>query len=109
MTAGAVPLTSVVGVNETTPVVVFTLYVPPVTETDVAVQPGAVSPVPQSRTDEAVKVISGSIVVSLPKTLFVCTTLRKPDDVSATAVGAAGGLTVGVIVALTYCPRSSTA
>ena len=97
------------GVNEITPVVVLTEYEPFVTETEVAVQAGAVSPVPHSRTEVGSSVISGSAVVSFDSGFFVCTTFKKSVEVSFTATGAAGAVTLGVIVALTYWPSSSTA
>ena len=105
----AVPVQLLVGVNDTMPVVVSTEYVPPVTVTEVAVQLGLTCPLPHRRTDVASSVINGSVVVSLANTFFVCVTFTWLEEVSATAVGAGGAVTDGVIVAFTYWPRPSTA
>jgi hypothetical protein len=70
---------------------------------------GLDSPTAHNRTEDAVKVMSGSIVVSFANTFIVCTTFSKLAEVSATATGSGGAVTLGVMVALTYWPRSSTA
>ena len=90
------PTQSVVGVKVTTPVVVLTVYTPPVTDTVVAVQFGAVWLLPHKRTDDGAKEpVPG---VSFVTTTFDCWVLTKSDEVSGVAVDA--GVTVGVIVAV---------
>ena len=71
VTGVAVPVQLLVGVNDKTPVVVSTEYVPPVTVTEVAVQFGLTCPLPHKRTEVASSVINGSVVVSFARTFFV--------------------------------------
>jgi hypothetical protein len=75
----------------------------------VALQLGLVWPDEHNRTEDAVRVIKGSIVVSLAKTLMVWITLTRFDVVSTTAVGGVGAVTLGVIVELTNWFRLSFA
>ena len=60
----------------------------------------------QSLTEFAVNVTPLG-VVSLENGVTVCVAPTIPDEVSATATGAGGGVTVGVIVPSDFCPKES--
>ena len=65
--------------------------------TVVFVQAGAVSVAPHNFTLDATRLVNGS-AESFVNGFTVWTTPFNPDDVSADAVGAVGGVTVGVYV-----------
>jgi hypothetical protein len=74
-------------VNVTTPVDVFTEYVPsPLAVSKVAVQFGAISPEPHKRTDDAA-IVAPDDPVSFVAGFFVMAIAVPPDAVSARAVG----------------------
>jgi hypothetical protein len=82
-----VPIKPAAPVNVTTPVEVFTEYDPsPVTERDVAVQFGAVSPERHRRTVDAV-IVAPDAPVSFVAGFIVIAIAVPPDAVSARAVG----------------------
>jgi hypothetical protein len=90
-----VPRNDDTGVNVTTPVDVFTAYVPsPDTVREVKVQFGTDCDGPQSRTLDATSVRLGSFV-SFERTLIDCDELYGPLDVSLTTLGEPGGRIVG--------------
>lgn len=85
------------GVKVTTPVVVFSEYVPsPATDIEVAVQFGGVWPEEHNRTELVVIVWPDTDVESLDSRFLVWAAPWMPDDVSATAVAGAGAVTDGV-------------
>lgn len=85
----------------------LTAYEPcPATFSDVAVQLGEVWPDEHNFTDEAVNV-SPAGVVSFENGVTDWLAPEMPVDVSAVAVGAGGGVTVGVIVARDFWPSES--
>jgi hypothetical protein len=96
----AVPVNVAVGTNVTTPVVVFTVYVPsPVTVSDVPVQLAVAVPAVHNLT------VVGLRVAPLPAaspviTSMTCAVLIEPLDVSLSAVGGGGMVGVNVLVAL---------
>jgi hypothetical protein len=82
-----VPINPVSPVKVTTPVEVFTEYVPsPLAVNEVAVQFGAISPEPHKRTDDAA-IVAPDAPVSLVAGFFVIAIAVPPDAVSARAVG----------------------
>jgi hypothetical protein len=91
-----VPLNVGNGVNVTSPVVVFTVYVPsPATVSDANVQFGTDCVAPHRRTLDATSVRFGSLV-SFDRTVIDCGVLYGPVEVSLTMLGATGGRTVGM-------------
>jgi hypothetical protein len=95
--------TPVQGVNVTTPVDVFTVYVPwPGTITLDAVQFGELWPLEHSLMVDVVNVTPVAPTTSFVSTFFDCAVPVTPDVVSGLAVGGGGGRTVGVYVELAY-------
>lgn len=99
------------GVKVTVPVAVLRAYLPsPETMTVVAVQFGgtcAGDAAELQRRIELVVSVTPAGAVSFESRSLVWITPCSPDEVSATSVGRAGGVTVGVIVDDTTCPNAS--
>jgi hypothetical protein len=84
----AVPANVDNGVNVTTPVVVFTVYVPsPAMVSDVAVHTKSSVPVVHSRTEDGINV--APVPATSPvSTSITCAVLEAPEEVSLSALGA---------------------
>jgi hypothetical protein len=93
----AVPANVDNGVNVTTPVVVFTVYVPsPAMVSDVAVHTELSVPVAHSRTEDGINV--APVPATSPvSTSITCAVLDAPEEVSGSAVGAVPHLAYSVM------------
>jgi hypothetical protein len=100
----AVPVNVETGTNVTTPVVVFTVYVPsPVTVSVVPVQLAVAVPVAHNLTVVESRVAPDP-AASPVTTSMTCAVLIEPLDVSLSAVGGGGIIGVNVLVALKPFP-----
>jgi hypothetical protein len=100
----AVPVNVESGTNVTTPVVVFTVYVPsPVTVSVVPVQLAVAVPVAHNLTVVRSRVAPDP-AASPVTTSMTCAVLIEPLDVSLSAVGGGGTIGVSVLVALKPFP-----